>query len=253
MIFRKAKLTFTEQALSTTAITNGSENEVYKFAVTADGNDAALKQLVFDVTLTDNVGTNNGQTAGSWKLFKGSTDISSLVDIHAIAGTSLEAGVGNLTTGTSKLIVTWATEDLIASGGTNPYTLRATLSNYGTAADDDTIRVILNADTAATTSGFNKLVDLDQTASQTTVALGTGVVTAGSSYHDGTAAATPTISSTKGNIIWTDYAVVAHDNTVADKTGDANDDTVAVSTSSADWANGYLLKSLPFSGRTMNN
>lgn len=250
MIFRKAKLTFTEQALSTTAITNGSENEVYKFSVTADGNDAALKQLVFDVTLTDNVGTNNGQTAGSWKLFKGSTDITSLVDIHNIAGATLESS-NTLATGTSKLIVTWSSEDLIAAGGTNPYTLRATLSNYGTGADDDSIRVILNADTAAATSGFNKLVDIDQTVSQGTVALGDGTVTAG--QHLGTAAATPTIASTNGNIIWSDYSVVAHDSTLADKTGDGGSDLVAVSTSSADWANGYLLKAMPFAGRTMNN
>jgi hypothetical protein len=197
MIFRKAKLTFTEQALSSTAISNGSENEVYKFSVTADGNDAALKQLVFDVTLTEN-GTNNGLTAGSFKLFKGSTDITSLVDIHNIAGATLESSNTVGTTSVNKVIVTWTSEDLIAAGGTNPYTLRATLSNYGTGADDDSIRVILNADTAATTSGFNKLVDLDQTVSQKTVALGTGVVTAGSSYHDGTADATPTISFYQG-------------------------------------------------------
>jgi hypothetical protein len=74
---------------------------------------------------------------------------------------------------------------LITAGGTNPYTLRSTLSNFGTGADDDSIRVILNADTAAATAGFNKLVDLDQTVSQTTVALGDGTVTAG--QHLGTA------------------------------------------------------------------
>lgn len=249
MIFRKAKLTFTEQALSTTAITNGSENEVYKFAVTADGNDAALKQLVFDVTLTDNVGTNNGQTAGSWKLFKGSTDITSLVDIHAIAGTSLEAGGGNLTTGTSKLIVTWATEDLIASGGTNPYTLRATLSNYGTAADDDTIRVILNADTQAPTSGYNKLADLDQTVGQKTI----GFVNTAGPYPVGLADSSVTLADTRSYIVWSDYSVVAHDNSVADTVGDVGDGEVASATSSGDWFNSYLLKNLPFSGRTMNN
>jgi hypothetical protein len=154
MIFRKAKLTFTENALTSTAIANGSENEVYKFSVTADGNDATLKQLVFDVTLTEN-GTNNGITAGSWKLFKGSSDITSLVDIHGIAGTTVESS-NTFSSGTSKLIVTWTSEDLITAGGTNPYTLRSTLSNFGTGADDDSIRVILNADTAAATAGFNK-------------------------------------------------------------------------------------------------
>ena len=249
MIFRKAKLTFTETALTSTAIANGSENEVYKFSVTADGNDATLKQLVFDVTLTEN-GTNNGITAGSWKLFKGSSDITSLVDIHGIAGTTVESS-NTFSSGTSKLIVTWTSEDLITAGGTNPYTLRSTLSNFGTGADDDSIRVILNADTAAATAGFNKLVDLDQTVSQYTAALGDGTVTAG--QHLGTAAATPTVASTNGNIIWSDYAVVAHDSTVADKTGDGGSDLVTVSTSSADWANGYLLKTMPFSGRTMNN
>lgn len=250
MIFRKAKLTFTETALSSSAISNGSENEVYKFSVTADGNDATLKQLVFDVTLTDNQGTANGLTAGSWKLFKGSTDITSLVDIHNAAGATLESS-NTLPTGTAKLIVTWTTEDLISAGGTNPYTLRSTLSNFGTSADDDTIRVILNADSAAATTGFNKLVDIDQTVSQTTVALGDGTVTAG--QHLGTAAATPTVATTNGNIIWSDYAVVAHDSTVAATTGDGGSDLVVVSTSSADWANGYLLKTLPFSGKTMNN
>ena len=112
-------------------------------------------------------------------------------------------------------------------------------------------RVCKEEYTAAATAGFNKLVDLDQTVSQYTAALGDGTVTAG--QHLGTAAATPTVASTNGNIIWSDYAVVAHDSTVADKTGDGGSDLVTVSTSSADWSNGYLLKTMPFSGRTMNN
>lgn len=245
MVFRKAKLTFTENALTTTAIANGSENEVYKFSVTADGNDATLKQLAFTVTITDNQGTANGLTATGWKLFKGSTDITSLVDIHEIDGTT-----ASMATGSADLIVTWSSEDLISAGGTNPYTLRATLNNFGTSADDDSIRVMLKADSTAQGSTYTKLVDLDTTSSQKTATLGTGAVTAGA--HLGSAHTTPTLG-TFANIIWSDYSVVAHDSTLVDSTGNATDDTVTLGTSSADWANGYLLKTLPFSGRTMNN
>jgi len=246
MVFRKAKLTFAEQAIGS-AISNGSENEVYKWTITADGNDAAIKQLVFDVTLTDNVGTNNTLTAGSWKLFKGSTDITSLVDIHQAAGTTVEA-TNDLGEGTSKLIVTWNDEEMISAGGTVAYTLRSTLGGFATGADDDSIRVILNNDSSTATAGFNKLVDLDQTASQYTAGIGDGTVTAG--QHHGTAAATPTVGA---NIIWSDWSVVSHAATLADTIGDAGGDTVVVSTSSADWSNSYLLKNLPFSGKTMTN
>lgn len=244
MMFRKSKLTFAELPLSTTAIANGSENEVYKFSATADGGDASIKQLAFTVNQTDN-GTDQTLAAASWKLFKGSTEITSLVDIHELAG-----GTANMAEADTTLIITWTSEELITSGTTVPYTLRATLSGYTVGAEDDSIRVILNNDSTAPAVGFNKLVDIDQTVSQNTASLGDGTVTAG--QHLGTSAATAVLGA-NANIIWSDYAVVAHASTLAATTGDAGGDTVTISTSSADWTNSYLLKTLPFSGKTMNN
>jgi hypothetical protein len=242
MVLRKTKMTLTENALPATTIINGTEQEVYNFTIAADNNeDVAIKQLIFDVTLNDNVGTDDTLTLGSFKLYRGSTNLTGLVDIHALAGTSIEAA--NLAEGTSQAIVTFASEEVIAKGTSNTYSLRATSGGYVTPADDDTITITLKTDATAQTATHVYLVDLDTTAAQQTASLGLQDASA----VTGTEGASPTLAANM-NIIWSDNSVVPHDYDLVDSALAGTD-----STSDGSWINGYLLKNMPFSGRTMNN
>ena len=243
MVLRKTSMTITENNLPSSVISNGNEQEVYNFTVTADASEnVSLKQLIFNTVITDNVGTNDTLTAGTFKIFRSSTNLTGNVDIHNLAGATIES-TNTLGEGTSQAIITWASEEIIAAGTSNTYSIRATLSGYSTPADDDTFRMLLNTDATAQTAGYNYLVDLDTTAAQQTAALGDATATT----IDGTEGATPTLSAF-GNVIWSDNSGVPHDYDLVDSSLAGTD-----STSGADWINGYLIKNFPFSGRTMNN
>ncbi len=239
--------------LPTIDLINGTEQVVYSFTVAADANeDAAMKQLVFNVSLTDNAPTDDTLTLGSFKLYRGNTDITGQADIHAKVGTSLEAA--NLTetgngTDTAAVIVTFGnetssnSEEIIAKGTSNTYTLRATSGGFVTGAENDSVSVVLNNDASAQTAGYVYLVDLDTSAAQRTAAL--GELTNEASANDGTEGVDPTLGA---NIIWSDNSDVPHDFDLVDSSALATD-----STSGDDWINGFLLKNLPFSGRVMFN
>lgn len=249
MVLHKTKLTLTENApacagtLQNGCLISGIEQEVYKFTVAADANeDASLKQLIFNVVQTDNTATDDTLTIGSFKLYRGNTDITSLVDIHNLAGATIES-TNTLAEGTAQAIVTWSSEEIIAKGTSNVYTLRATPGGYTTTADNDSLRVVLNSDATAQTAGYNYLVDLDTTAAQQTASLGD----LANDNRLGTEGATPTLAA-NANIIWSDNAAVPHASTLVDSSATGTD-----STSSGDWWNAYLLKNLPFSGYTVTN
>lgn len=227
------------QGTVSTTLTNAVENDMYKFVVTPVGGPVSLKQLKFTVVVNDNVGTNDTLTVGSFKLFRGSTDITSLVDIHNTAGATIES-TNTLAEGTSTAIVTWATEESISSA--TEFTLKATPSGFATSADDDYVSITMAYDSSAQTAGNVYLVDLDSTTAQVTV----GLQNAASDAADGTIGATVT---TGPNVVWSDLSALPHSETVTD---DA-DGTQDAETSSADWRNGYLIQSLPLSGITKNN
>lgn len=257
MYLRKTKMTITENNLPTVAISSGAENEVYKFTVAADAKeDVAIKQMAFNLTLTDNVGTNNALTATGLKLYRGTTDISSNVFIHNLDGT-LASSVGENGGAANVIVVTWVSEEVISKGTSNDYTLRATLNGYTTGADDDTFRVVLNNDSTVQNSAHVYLRDLDldatsgsgATTTNKTATLGAQAV--GTGNFSG-AAATAAAVTLGANIIWSDNSVVGHASTLADST-DTGGGNAAVSTSSGDWANSFLIKNLPFTGRVMNN
>jgi hypothetical protein len=244
MVLRKTKMTVTENAIASSIISNGSEQEVYNFTVSADANEnVSLKQLILDAVITDNVGTNDTLVAGSLKLYRGSTNLTSNVDIHALAGTTLETAA-TIAEGTSQVVITWASdEEVIAAGTSNTYSIRATLSGYSTPADDDTFRMLLKTDATAQTATNTYLVDLDTTVSQQTAALGDITTTT----IDGTEGATAVLAA-NGNFIWSDNSGVPHDYDLVDSVLAGTD-----STSGSDWINGYLLKNFPMSGKTLNN
>lgn len=249
MVMYKTKMTLTEMAPTCAGTTqngcllSGIEQEVYKFSVAADANeDVSLKQLILDVTQTDVVGTNDTLTLGTFKLYRGNTDISSFVDIHNLAGATIES-TNTLGEGTAQAIITWSSEEVIAKGTSNTYTLRATPGGWTTTADNDSLRVILDNDATQQTSGLTYLVDLDTTAAQMTASLGN---LANSSLL-GTEGASPTLAA-NANILWSDNSAVPHTSSLVDSTVGGTD-----STSSADWWNAFLTKSLPFSGYTQTN
>jgi hypothetical protein len=236
-------MTVTENAVASSVISNGNEQEVYNFTVSADASgDVALKQLILDAIITDNVGTNDTLTAGTFKIYRGSTNLTGNVDIHNLAGATIES-TNSLAEGTSQAIITWASEEVIAAGTSNTYSIRATLSGFATPADDDTFRMLIKTDATAQTSTHVYLVDLDTTAAQSTASLGLQDASA----VTGTEGATPTLDAST-NVIWSDNSDVPHDYDLVDSSLAGTD-----STSGDDWINGYLIKNFPFSGRTMNN
>ncbi|HRH33031.1 MAG TPA: hypothetical protein PK720_02740 [bacterium] len=244
MVLRKTKMTVTENAIASSIISNGSEQEVYNFTVSADANEnVSLKQLILDAVITDNVGTNDTLVAGSLKLYRGSTNLTSNVDIHNLVGTTLETAA-TIAEGTSQVVITWASdEEVIAAGTSNTYSIRATLSGYSTPADDDTFRMLLKTDATAQTATNTYLVDLDTTVSQQTAALADITATT----IDGTEGTTAVLAA-NGNFIWSDNSGVPHDYDLVDSVLAGTD-----STSGSDWINGYLLKNFPMSGKTLNN
>lgn len=238
LIVRAAYPTISQVNVSTTLV-NAIENDMMSFTVTPNGGPISLKQLKFTVVVNDNVGTNDTLAVGTFKLFRGSTDITSLVDIHNTAGATIES-TNTLAEGTSTAIVTWATEEQISTATT--FTLKATPTGFSTAADDDYISTNLAYDSAAQTSGNVYLVDLDSTTAQVTISLQNSAADA----SEGSIGATVTTGS---NVVWSDMSSVSHAATAAD---DA-DGTQDAPTSSADWINGYLIQSLPLAGSTKNN
>ncbi|MCX6792746.1 MAG: hypothetical protein NTY12_01855 [Candidatus Falkowbacteria bacterium] len=243
MYLRKTKLTVSQSTLTGTLI-NGTANKLYEFTVAADSKeDVSLKQIVLDVTLSDNVGTNDTLTAGTFKIYRGSTDISSNVDIHQIDGTTIES-INSLAEGTSQAFITWASEEVIAKGTSNTYSVWATPSGFSHPADKDGITVNMRNDSAAQGATYTYLNDVDATAGQTTVSLG---ILANPYTTLDTAGAAPTLgTSPTNNVIWSDNSVVAHSAAVTANTG-----ALAAPTSSADWYNTYLIKNFPFGGTTL--
>lgn len=236
MTLRKSKINLTEGTLSSTVGTGSYD--VYKFTVTPDGGDVALKQLIFDVTLTDNATTANTLVAGTWKLFRGGSDITGSVDIHNLAGATIES-TNTLGEGTAQAIVTWTTEEIISSATT--YTLKSTLGDFGS-GDGDAIRVLLREDGSVQTSGYTYIADADQTAAQKTASLGTAA-----NLMMATPGASTTLSG-NDNIIWSDFSVVGHDSTLTDNVGAEEGPG-----SSADWINGYQGMTSSFGGISQDN
>lgn len=245
MVNHKTTMTLTEGTLPATTLVNGTEQEYYNFTLTADAaEDIAVKQLIFDVTFTDNT-TDDTLTLGSYRFLRGSTNLNSLVDIHAKAGTDLESA--NLTSGgtgatTAQVIVTFASEEIIAKGTTNTYRLLATSGGFVNGDENDSVTVKLRSDASAQTAGYTYIADADTTAAQKTATLGDAA-----NAMMATPGADPTLSG-NDNFIWSDNATVAHLSTLTDNVGGSEGPD-----SSADWWNTFLVKNLPFTGRTMIN
>ncbi len=127
MVLRSSKPVVTKQALSNSVLSSG-DLELYRVQVGADSNGSiGLKQMAFNVSKSANV------TAGSFRLYRGSTLVPTgdYTIVNATSGADLKstdvpAGVNQV-----YAVVAFTNEDTISGSG-NTYSLRATVSYTGT-------------------------------------------------------------------------------------------------------------------------
>lgn len=156
MVLRKAQPIV---AKATTGLPTNLANgvsKVYGFTVAANGGPVALKRVVFTVNGTFGAG---GDQIGQFKLYRGTTDLSSQVSIFTKYGTNAETAADISGTGTSgyaeTLTVTWddttSREETITTGTTNTYYLEANVSGSSTGDNlsiniaDDTVQMAATA------------------------------------------------------------------------------------------------------------
>lgn len=199
-------------------ITNDAIQSIYQFKVSPSaGGSIAFKQAKFTVAWSDE--TNVAALELEYfKFYRGTTDITSLVSITDADGNTAKAGSG-LTEADSTLVVAFTTEDLISSE--NIYTIKAIpkLFDSGTTSSDY-VSIYMAGDTSAH-NGTDTYVDDylgDHVWRLATNNSGTG--------------------SSAYNFIWSDRTAVGHSSVSG--------------TSTADWANGYLVDYLPLTSTIMD-
>ena len=203
--------TFTQVDLSNPDIINGSQMEIYKFTVAADAKGAiALKQLKLAISWNDDATTANNLELESVKIFRGTTDITSVTDLRDEDGNNVEETDG-LLENDGTLVITFNSEEQIPAGSSYTYTIKATPQGF---SDDekDSFSIYMPGDSTA------------DTASQI--------------FDDGGSVGVVELDSgdEADNIIWSDLSAVPH--------------SYSLGTSSADWANGYLAKNLDLGSET---
>jgi len=179
--------------------------------------------MKFEIDIVDNDAANDDTLElGSFKLYRGSTDITDDVAITTADGaTNLKTG--SLLEGDNQVVVVrFINEEVIPAGSEYTYTLKATPSGFEHDADNDYFTVVMLGDSSA--APYTYLSDSDDGASQIIVCL---------ADSDGD-------HETAANFIWSDNSAVPHNYTVVDD----DDGGDPAPTSSGDWTNGYLVKNL---------
>jgi hypothetical protein len=227
-------------ALSSTALVNGVENDIFKFKVKADSTgDISMKQLRFSMDIVDNRGTVDDGQATSFKLFRGSNDISANVLIQAGStnlngadiGEELETGTNVITTGTAKtFFITWqgTAEETVPAGSEYTYTIKATLSGFNTDADNDYVRVKMD-----NTESGTELSQADDTYYVVASSSASSLVVLTNEAQSATSTAQV------NNFIWSDRSASGHSAATGTLDGDV--------ASTADWFNGYKIDTIPTS------
>lgn len=215
--------TFTVGSVGTSQgvnLASGATTSLYNFSAKADAKgDIALKQLKFTVSITDPNGTDG--SLNTFKLFRGSTDITSSVTIQNTSAVSLESTGANISGTSSTVVVTFDTEEQIPAGSSYSYTLKATPSNFAGDGTNGYDSVSVSMPTDSTPA--NVAVGVSATNLYTYGTSNTGVQTLATS--------TAGANSTAANVIWSDLSAVGHSYTY--------------NASSTDWFNGYLIENLP--------
>lgn len=203
-----------KSTVTKTTLGAGTNVDLYKWTVGSEGKGTgsiAIRQMKLSLTWADT--DQSLMELESMKLYKGSTNITSLVTIRDEDANDLESTSGATST-SSTVIITFATEDVIADGDTATYTLKATAQGFVAKANtsaDDKVTIYLLDD--ATVNGATKYIQNNSSITQLVNSGNTGDADA--------------------NFIWSDNSAVSHSSTSA--------------SSSGDWSNGYLVQNLPLS------
>jgi len=209
--------TVSKVALDTNAISSGQTVDVYKWTVAASGGtEVDVRQMKLGVTWTDASSDSADLELESFKLYKGSTDISSLVEIVNEDGADITDTTGAVST-TDTIVVSFNTEDTIGAGTEATYKLVATARGFDptTVTHDDSVTVYLKDDSTVNDANYKYIED-------------TSSITALVDSSD---------NNEPANFIWSDNSAVSHSSTSA--------------SSSGDWMNGYLVQSLPLSTQVL--
>jgi len=205
------------QTMLTDTLSNGAEQNLYKFTVAAPSQGAiAIKQFKIGITWSDG-GTDDVLAIGNLKLLQGGTDVTSSVTIQSEDGYSAE-GSGGVSEGDGTIVVTWdgSTEASVLAGGSTTFTLKGTPAGFrvlgATDTAQDSIALAFTADSAAQTATYNYINVGTST---------TGIMKLYSSASANGSAANETL-------IWSDKSSVAHSASRTAGTGD--------------WSNSYLVK-----------
>lgn len=239
--------------LTNSTLVNGQATDLYKFTVTASSQSSvALKQFKLNVSWTDG-GSVDTLEVESLKLFKNGVDITSSVTMVDPWGASVtstsglnDADFDSAPTADTAVIVTWnesAGEDVISAGETVTYTVRGTPQGFRTVGADtsgDSVSFYLPTDAATNSTGLfnakklflNDESDLEANRSEIL------------EFHTSAAAASANGSGTAdwsgsdtANFVWSDMSAQSH-------VGTKN------TTSTNDWANGYLVLNLDLPAET---
>jgi len=220
---------------SVTGVTNGTTTNVYAWTVGADAKGpVTVKQL--KLKLNWSVYSGHVPYLYAFTLYKDGVNVSSQVSISDDAGHNLQTqtAASGASSSSNYIIVTWTTEDTIAAGSTHTYVLQATAGNNGTSGWTSVASVV-GADSVA----INMPSDASVNGATVKYINQTNATASGPVVLVTSAGGTPTSE----NLIWSDDSAVSHSSTTA-----ANG---SASTSSGDWANGYLVQSLPLSTTTI--
>ena len=226
MIVRKSNVKVAK-ASGSSLLSNGSGN-LYSATIAAEKDAVALKQLAFEITLTD-PGVN--MQLNDFSLIKDGTTINnSVMILENGSGNDLEPGSGNSVIGNTIVNVIFDGEDLVDAGQTTTYTLRASFTGVDT-GDSVSSRLLgdtnspdnLGLDTFYTPvlqTYYRSYLIKDNTGS-------------GSVQLDDDAGNGPVDS----NFIWSDSFDSPHDSGFF---------------TSYDWINGFLVKDFPLESQVLS-
>ncbi|MBI2475246.1 hypothetical protein HYV69_02345 [Candidatus Uhrbacteria bacterium] len=214
--------------LTNSTLVNGQAQDMYKFTLTASGGSVALKQFKLTTAWSDG-GTGDTLEVESLKIYKNGSDITSSTTIVDELGNVVSDTTGIVdATPSTRVIVTWTTEDTISQGETVTYTVRGTPTGFRTVGADtvgDSVSFYLAQDAATNGTSVYINDETDQGAGQSEI------------MELFTSAAANTSDGTAAELIWSDISAASHA-------------SAANASSTGDWHNGFLVKNLDLAGET---
>ena len=219
IVFRTIPTVAQVDLSNSSALVNGASTELYKFTISADASGPmALKQIKLPITWSDG-GTADTLEIESFKLYLNGDDYTSAVTIKDNAGNDVTDGTGVLEANTA-VYVTFSNELDIPASATYTFSVRGVPQGFR----------MTGADTQG--DSFSMYLAGDSTSN------GTSVYLVDAAVADGIFGLSATVGGAEGanSFIWSDYGVTPHSETNG--------------SSSADWHNGYLVKSLDLGGET---